>query len=159
MKKKAIVIGAGPGGLICANNLVKEMDVILVEQHHHVRGRAQGWTKPMKVNGERIKASFETTHALVGLMPGQVFYDLLKNVDLDMEEIGGVQNYNKLAKLVTPNGDSLELALNLEDARERCRVGVHRYVRHKSSPCCSSSASSLQPRPSSPAPRPSPSAT
>lgn len=109
--KKAVIIGAGPGGLTTAVKLAKEgLDVTLLESHNKVGGLAQSWQrKPMLSNGDQVVAQFELTHAISGFHEGGTHYNLYKNMGVDMDRMGPFTAAPKFAALRAPGKNKLEI--------------------------------------------------
>ncbi|MBW2967961.1 NAD(P)/FAD-dependent oxidoreductase [Candidatus Woesearchaeota archaeon] len=92
---KAAVIGAGVGGLVCANLLAnKGYDVTVFEAHDRTGGLAQTW--------KRKGGIFETIHILNSIQPGERIHDLLEECGCDMSQLGRIGTIDTLAYFLTP---------------------------------------------------------
>jgi phytoene dehydrogenase-like protein len=111
MKKKAIVIGAGVGGLVCATKLAKEgLDVTLLEKHNKVGGLAQAWTRSLKMpNGDEIDATFELTHAVSGFQEDGSMRRIYTELGVDWDRIGRFEAAPKFVNFKTEDGNHFEI--------------------------------------------------
>ncbi|MFH1637509.1 MAG: NAD(P)/FAD-dependent oxidoreductase [Candidatus Woesearchaeota archaeon] len=118
-KKKAIVIGAGLGGLVCANRLaISGLDVTLLEQHDKVGGLSQAWEKkPRLNNGERIAATFELTQVVSGFLEGEKWYKLYEDLGVEWDRIGPFVPAPRFGVLRTADGEESEIFNDFEDNR------------------------------------------
>ncbi len=119
-KKKAIVIGAGVGGLVCANKLaIKGMDVTLLEQHNKVGGLSQAWEKKPKLsNGEKVDVTFELTHAVSDFLEGGKLHRLYEELGADWDRIGKFIPAPRFGVLRTDGGGESELFSGIEENKE-----------------------------------------
>jgi len=122
-KNKAIVIGAGISGLICANKLAKEgLEVTLLEQHNKVGGLAQAWErKPKLSNGEKVKATFELTHVISEFLPGEHFHELYKDLGVEWDRVGSFVKSPKIASFRCPDGEFHEILNGFEESRSQLK--------------------------------------
>ncbi len=109
-KEKVVVVGAGFGGLTAALNIAKERpdkEVILVEAHDKVGGLAQAWQRTPKLEGgkydqQKVRTTYELTHAISGMHEGGTFYNYFKDLGVDWDRIGGMGAYSRFAQYITP---------------------------------------------------------
>ena len=120
VKKKAVVIGAGLGGLICATKLAKEgLDVAVLEQHDKVGGYGQAWVRKLTINGEKVLATFELTHAISGFLEGQGNRKIYEEMGVDLNRIGEFSVAPKFVVFRTKGEKAMEIPNDLEDFSEQ----------------------------------------
>lgn len=119
MTKNIAVIGAGVGGLVCANILAKNLSdykIILIEQHNKVGGLAQSWRiKPKLPDGRKVDVACELTHAIAAFHEGAHYHNLYTALGVDWNNVGKFKPAPRFVQFITPNSEPLILFNTFEE--------------------------------------------
>lgn len=120
-QKQIAIVGAGVGGLVCANLVAKEYPdkkVILIEKQKQVGGLAQTWKRKIKIDkNQELRVIYELTHAIPEMHEGGRFRKLYQELGADFDNIGKFEPAPKFAQYITldPHDEKLVILNTLEE--------------------------------------------